>query len=213
MNSTIRFTASALVAVIATALSLPVYAVAQPCTEPMSAIFERVSPAVVSINAIKISKVKPQNRFTTVMGSGFIVDGKGQVLTNAHVVDGATSISVTLDSGDQVEGRTIGLDPVLDLALLQVASDKRLPAVILGDSGKIKVGDEVVAIGNPLGLDQTMTRWIVSGIKGPDDFRNRPRLAKPGQPLRLTISRDGASQEVTLSVADRPRQPYDLPPD
>ncbi len=151
-------------AAVAVALALPSPAAAQRCTEPLSVVFERVSPAVVSINAIKINKGKPHRRFSSVVGSGFILDGSGEILTNAHVVDGATGISVTLDSGDRVEARILGFDPVLDLALLKVDADEKLPVVTLGDSEKIKVGDDVIAIGNPLGLDQTMTRGIVSGI-------------------------------------------------
>ncbi len=153
-----------LIVAVAAALMLPSPAAAQRCTDALSTLFERVSPAVVSINAVKINKSKPQRRFTSVVGSGFILEASGQILTNAHVVDGATGISVTLDSGDKVEARILGLDPILDLALLKMDSDAKLPAVTLGDSEKIKVGDEVIAIGNPLGLDQTMTRGIVSGI-------------------------------------------------
>ena len=153
-----------ILAAFAVALVLPSPVAAQSCTEPVSVVFERVSPAVVSITAIKINKGKPQRRFSSVMGSGFILDGNGEILTNAHVVDGATGISVTLDSGDRADARILGFDPVLDLALLKVDVDEKLPVVTLGDSEKIKVGDEVIAIGNPLGLDQTMTRGIVSGI-------------------------------------------------
>ncbi len=143
---------------------LPATALAQPCTEPLAVLFERVSPAVVSIQATKINKAKPQRRFETIVGSGVIIDKDGQILTNAHVVDGAASLSVTLDSGAKVTARVMGLDPVLDLALLRVESSGPMPIAKLGDSSGIKVGDEVVAIGNPIGLDQTMTRGIVSGL-------------------------------------------------
>jgi serine protease Do len=143
---------------------LPVGASAQPCTEPLAVLFERVSPSVVSIQATKINKAKPQRRFETIVGSGVIIDKDGQILTNAHVVDGAASLSVTLDNGTKATARVMGLDPVLDLALLRVEGSGPLPAARLGDSSGIKVGDEVVAIGNPIGLDQTMTRGIVSGL-------------------------------------------------
>jgi serine protease Do len=135
-----------------------------PCTEPLAVIFERVSPAVVSIQAMKINKIKPQRRFETIVGSGVIIERDGQILTNAHVVDGAASLLVTLDNGTKVPARTVGLDSVLDVALLRVESPSLLPAARLGDSSSVKVGDEVVAIGNPIGLDQTMTRGIVSGL-------------------------------------------------
>jgi S1-C subfamily serine protease len=151
------------VAVMALVL-LPATAGAQPCTESLTALFERVSPAVVSIQAMKINKNRPQRRFETIVGSGLIIDRAGEILTNAHVVDGAASVTVTLDNGTKVNARTVGLDSVLDVALLRVDPASPLPVAQLGDSSTVKVGDEVVAIGNPLGLDQTMTKGIVSGL-------------------------------------------------
>jgi S1-C subfamily serine protease len=149
---------------LVTLLVGPATAAAESCTEPLTVVFERVSPSVVSIQAMKINKAKPQRRFETVVGSGVIIEKDGQILTNAHVVDGAASLTVTLDSGNRVSARILGLDPVLDLALLRVDSAGPLPMARLGDSSGMKVGDEVVAIGNPLGLDQTMTRGIVSAL-------------------------------------------------
>jgi serine protease Do len=143
---------------------VPGLAGAQPCTESLTTLFERVSPAVVSIQAMKINKNRPQKRFETIVGSGLIIDRAGEILTNAHVVDGAASMSVTLDNGTKVTARLVGLDPVLDVALIRVDAPSPLPVAQLGDSSTVKVGDEVVAIGNPLGLDQTMTRGIVSGL-------------------------------------------------
>jgi S1-C subfamily serine protease len=149
---------------LVTLLVGPATAAAESCTEPLTVVFERVSPSVVSIQAMKINKAKPQRRFETVVGSGVIIEKDGQILTNAHVVDGAASLMVTLDSGNRVSARILGLDPVLDLALLRVDSAAPLPVARLGDSSGVRVGDEVVAIGNPLGLDQTMTRGIVSAL-------------------------------------------------
>src|SRR5574341_236659 len=137
---------------------------AQPCDEPLATLYERVSPAVVSIQATKINRAKPQRRFETVLGSGVIIERDGQVLTNAHVVDGAASLAVVLDSGTSVPARVLGLDTLLDLALIKVDTAAQLRVARLGDSGTLRVGDEVVAIGNPLGLEQTMTRGIVSGL-------------------------------------------------
>jgi len=145
-------------------VALPAVAAAEPCTEPLTQLFDRVSPAVVSIQAMKINKTKPDRRFETIVGSGLIIDKGGEVLTNAHVVDGAASLSVTLDSGAKVGGRVLGLDPVLDIALVLLDAAAPLPAAHLGDSAGVRVGDDVVAIGNPIGLDQTMTRGIVSGL-------------------------------------------------
>ncbi|HXH81509.1 MAG TPA: trypsin-like peptidase domain-containing protein [Candidatus Tectomicrobia bacterium] len=134
------------------------------CTDPLAVIYERVAAAVVSIQAMKINKARPQQRFETIVGSGVIIDKDGQVLTNAHVVDGAASLFVELDSRARLPARIVGMDTVLDLALLRVETSAALPTVRLGDSSAVRVGDEVLAIGNPLGLDQTMTRGIVSGL-------------------------------------------------
>ena len=137
---------------------------AAPCAEPFTALFERVSPSVISIQAMKIDKTRPNRRFETIVGSGFFIERDGLALTNAHVVDGAASLSVTLDTGERVPARTIGLDSVLDLALIRVDGRTNVPAARFGDSSTLRVGEEVVAIGNPIGLDQTMTRGIVSGL-------------------------------------------------
>ena len=150
-------------ALVALVLLVPAAAAAQ-CAEPFTALFERVSPSVISIQAMKINKERPQRRFETIVGSGFFIERDGYALTNAHVVDGAASLSVTLDNGDKVPARTIGLDPVLDLALIRVEGKNNLTIARLGDSATLRVGEEVVAIGNPIGLDQTMTRGIVSGL-------------------------------------------------
>src|SRR5262250_1259726 len=105
-------------AVLAT-LFIATAATAQPCAEPLALVFEQVSPAVVSIQAMKINKAKPQRRFGTIVGSGVIIDKDGQFLTNAHVVDGAASLTVTLDSGHKSPGHLLGLDSVLDIALVR----------------------------------------------------------------------------------------------
>ena len=167
-------------ALLLLAISIPGVAFAQtPCTDSLAALFERVSPTVVSIQVTKINKAKPQRRFETVVGSGVVIERDGQVLTNAHVVDGATSLSVTLDSGSRASARLVGMDTVTDLALLRIESSAPLPAARLGDSSALRVGDEVVAIGNPIGLEQTMTRGIVSGLN-----RLLPGLAE--QPMIQT---------------------------
>jgi serine protease Do len=151
-------------ALVALVLLAPTVAAASQCAEPYTTLFERVSPAVVSIQAMKINKERPQRRFETIVGSGFFIDREGYGLTNAHVVDGAASLTITLDNGDKLPARIVGLDPVLDLALLKVEGKNGAPSARFGDSSTLRVGEEVVAIGNPIGLDQTMTRGIVSGL-------------------------------------------------
>jgi len=168
------------VVLLAWLLAMPSSAFAQTaCTESLASLFERVSPSVVSIQITKINKAKPQRRFETVVGSGVIIERDGQVLTNAHVIDGAASLSVTLDSGARTPARVLGLDTVTDLALLRIETSAPLPVARLGDSSALRVGDEVVAIGNPMGLEQTMTRGIVSGLN-----RILPGLAE--QPMIQT---------------------------
>jgi S1-C subfamily serine protease len=95
-------------------------------------------------------------------GSGFIINNNGQILTNAHVVSGATKVTVTLKDGRTIAGKVKGLDRVTDVAIVEVA-EKNLPSIQIGDSDKIKPGEWAIAIGNPLGLDNTVTAGIISG--------------------------------------------------
>jgi serine protease Do len=95
-------------------------------------------------------------------GSGFIVGEEGYILTNNHVVDGASEITVILKNGDSYPAEVVGTDEKTDIALLKIEPDAKLPAVELGDSGDLRVGQWVVAIGNPFGLDYSVTAGIVS---------------------------------------------------
>lgn len=149
---------------LALLLASSVPAAAENCQDPLTGLFNRVAPSVVSVQAVKINKAKPQRRFESVIGSGVVIDREGNVLTSAHVVDGAASLSVTTDAGDKITARVVGLDAVLDLALLHLESNAPMAAARLGDSSTLKVGEELVVIGNPIGLEQTMTRGIVSGL-------------------------------------------------
>ena len=96
------------------------------------------------------------------VGSGFIVDASGLIVTSNHVVRGANSVTVTLQDGRQLEARVAGTDPKTDLALLEVDAGEALPVVEFGDSDRTRVGDWVVAVGNPFGLGGTVTAGIVS---------------------------------------------------
>ncbi|MEQ8586430.1 MAG: Do family serine endopeptidase [Thalassobaculaceae bacterium] len=96
------------------------------------------------------------------LGSGFIVDAGGTIVTNNHVIDGASEITVVLDDGTELEASLVGSDPKTDVAVLKVTSDGPLPTVPWGDSDGLEVGDWVVAIGNPFGLGGTVTSGIVS---------------------------------------------------
>ena len=98
-------------------------------------------------------------------GAGVIIDGeKGYVATNSHVVRGVEKIQVTLNSGEKIIGCIVGVDEDTDLALIKIDTDKKLTSAVFGDSSNVKVGQLVVAIGNPFGLNNTLTMGIVSGL-------------------------------------------------
>jgi S1-C subfamily serine protease len=103
----------------------------------------------------------------TATGSGFVIDGEGHILTNNHVVEGASKVTVKLgDSEKTYDAEVVGTDPATDIALLQVdAPDGQLHPLTLGRSAEMEVGDPVVAIGNPFGLDRTVTSGIVSALQ------------------------------------------------
>jgi S1-C subfamily serine protease len=107
----------------------------------------------------------PQQQLLRGQGSGFIIDRDGVILTNAHVVDQADKVTVILKDGRSLEGKVQGVDPVTDLAVVKVSDTKNLPIAQLGDSDRVKVGDWAIAVGNPFGLDNTVTLGIVSTLK------------------------------------------------
>jgi serine protease Do len=114
----------------------------------------------------------PKGRTVSSMGSGFIVDGSGIVVTNNHVVEGAETIQVHLQDGTLLKAELVGRDPKTDLAVLRVKSSSPLPTVVFGDSDKARVGEWVIAIGNPFGLGGSVSLGIVSA-------RNRDINAGP----------------------------------
>ncbi|MBF2083932.1 HhoA/HhoB/HtrA family serine endopeptidase [Thermoleptolyngbya sp. C42_A2020_037] len=97
-------------------------------------------------------------------GSGFIISADGTILTNAHVVDDADRVTVRLKDGRQFDGEVRGVDEVTDLAVVKINTSDRLPVATLGDSDAVQVGDWAIAVGNPLGLDNTVTLGIVSTL-------------------------------------------------
>ncbi|HKX31366.1 MAG TPA: trypsin-like peptidase domain-containing protein, partial [Blastocatellia bacterium] len=121
---------------------------------------------VVYISATSINPYRVADRVERIVGSGFIIDGEGVVLTNSHVAFGRQSLTVKLDDGTVLPAQLLGADPLFDIALLQipVPKDGALPVLKLGDSDQLHVGEDVLALGNPLGLDQSLTRGIVSAV-------------------------------------------------
>lgn len=146
-------------------------------------VVEKVGPAVVRIDSARTvtSQVpdvfndpffrrffggldlpeQPSKRVERGSGSGFIISANGQILTNAHVVDGADNVNVTLKDGRSFKGKVMGTDPITDVAVIKIEANN-LPTVNLGNSEQLKPGEWAIAIGNPLGLDNTVTMGIIS---------------------------------------------------
>ncbi|MGD0624313.1 MAG: DegQ family serine endoprotease [Thermodesulfobacteriota bacterium] len=111
------------------------------------------------------------------IGTGMIIDSNGHILTNNHVVSGATKITVKMASAEEWEAKIVGVDPKTDLAVIKIKPPKNIPYLTFGDSDKLRVGEWVVAIGNPRGLEQTVTAGIISakhrtGILDPSSYQD-----------------------------------------
>jgi serine protease Do len=138
---------------------------------PVVAAAEKVSPAVVNVSAESVVRdVDPffglffgQSRRTQSLGSGLIIDANGMVVTNAHVIEGASRIVVTTLDGRELDADLLGSDRDADLALLKVKA-RNLPAIPLGRSGDLMIGETVIAIGNPFGLSHTVTTGVLSAV-------------------------------------------------
>ena len=132
---------------------------------------DKVGPAVVRIDTVKrvinplggLFGSGPSVQQEQGQGSGFITRSDGVVLTNAHVVDGVSEVGVTLPDGRRFSGKVVGADPVTDVAVVKLAATG-LPVAPLGDSNKVRPGQWAIAIGNPLGLDNTVTLGIISAV-------------------------------------------------
>jgi putative serine protease PepD len=117
----------------------------------------------------------PQQQQPRGLGSGFVIDKSGHIVTNFHVIEGADEVEVSFSNGEEMSADVVGSDPSTDIAVLKVSAESRaLRVLTLGNSDQLEVGDEVVAIGNPLGYERTMTAGIVSAlgrvIESPDQF-------------------------------------------
>ena len=154
-----------------------------------SELAKKSMPSVVNISATKVVETRGGNPFpfqvppgspfeeffkdqnkgqkqrrTVALGSGFVIKNNGTVITNNHVIQGAEGIFVRFTDGKEYEAKLIGTDPVSDIAVLKIQSNETFKALKLADSSKAKVGDWVVAIGNPFGLGGTVTSGIISAI-------------------------------------------------
>ncbi|MDR2386034.1 MAG: DegQ family serine endoprotease [Deltaproteobacteria bacterium] len=176
-------------------------------------VVERASPAVVNIFTVKVVRndlnrfrrraprglpedfmeeffnfpVPPPREYKErALGSGFIFDPEGYIITNNHVVEGAEDIKVKLDDGREISAEIVGRDPKTDLALIKLTSPGPFPYVSIGNSDQVKIGDWLVAIGNPFGLEHTVTAGILSargrtiGVGPYDDFLQTDASINPG---------------------------------
>ena len=167
-------------------------------------LVKKVNPAVVNISTISRKKVeqpffefspffdeffgsRPRYRRETSLGSGFIINREGYIVTNDHVVRNAESIQVKLSNASVYEARVVGSDPKTDIAVIRISAREELPVAVLGDSDKLQVGQWAVAIGNPFGLDRTVTVGVVSatgrsnmGIETYEDFIQTDASINPG---------------------------------
>jgi S1-C subfamily serine protease len=136
------------------------------------AIYQRAAPGVVFIRSQIVQNVQspffllPQRQSSEATGSGFVIDDSGHILTNYHVIEGASKVTVQFENNQVVTAKVVGRDSNDDIALLKVdPSGLKLDPLTLGDSSKVQVGDPTLAIGNPFGLDRTLTSGIVSALQ------------------------------------------------
>src|SRR5262245_64020975 len=209
--------------------SAPAQVVAMP---DWVSIGKQLKPAVVNVSSKKVQESGPElqapfggdnspfdkffkdhfgsrpRRHARGMGSGFIINPDGYIVTNNHVVDGATQIQVKLSDGRELAGEVVGRDPKTDLALLKIEA-KDLPVIPLGDSSALQVGEPVMAIGNPFGLEQTVTTGIVSGTGrviggGPyDDYIQTDTSINPGNSGGPLINARGQAVGINAAIFSR----------
>ena len=201
--------------------------------ESFSGLAEKLSPSVVNIKVEMVEKAglnqpemeipdgpmgdlfkrffqempqAPHSRRTQGAGSGVVIGKEGYILTNNHVVEGAKEVTVTFANQKEYKAQVVGRDPKTDLAVLKVKSKESFPAVTMGDSDQLKVGDWVVAIGNPFGLNNTVTSGIVSAKgrvigAGPyDDFIQTDASINPGNSGGPLINMQGELVGINTAI-------------
>src|SRR3990172_9147035 len=197
-----------------------------------AAAVEKAAPAVVNVNTAKVVTVRPnpffddpifreffgrgnpdlitpQKRVETSLGSGVIMSAQGHVLTNYHVIRGADAIQVALRDGRTAPAKVVGVDPETDIAVLKIGL-KDLPAITLGHSERLRVGDVVLAIGNPFGVGQTVTMGIVSatgrnklGINTFENFIQTDAAINPGNSGGALIDAEGNLVGINTAIFSR----------
>ena len=203
-------------------LEAPPSETSQPAAGSFSTAARKAAPAVVSINTSKNVRHPraddPWFQFffgdqgtqaQAGLGSGVIVSPDGYILTNNHVVEGADEIEVTLTDSRRARAKVIGTDPETDLAILKVELDK-LPVIVLGNSDSVAVGDQVLAIGNPFGVGQTVTSGIVSalgrsqlGINTFENFIQTDAAINPGNSGGALVDVNGNLLGINTAIYSR----------
>ncbi|MDM0045430.1 trypsin-like peptidase domain-containing protein [Variovorax dokdonensis] len=208
---------------VVSVIQAPSSGVSQPAAGSLAAAAQRASPAVVSINTSKAASRDPRsddpwfrfffgdqdNQPQMGLGSGVIVSPQGYILTNNHVVAGADEIEVTLNDARRADAKIIGTDPDTDLAVLKIELD-RLPTISLGNSDSLQVGDQVLAIGNPFGVGQTVTSGIVSalgrnqlGINTFENFIQTDAAINPGNSGGALVDVNGNLEGINTAIYSR----------
>ncbi|ABI68478.1 S1C family serine protease [Syntrophomonas wolfei] len=202
---------------------------------------EKASPAVVNIETTVVGKsfggneffndpffrqffgndiVIPRQNEQHGIGTGFIINEEGYVITNQHVIDGASNITVNLNGNKKYQARVVGQDYDLDLAVLKIDAKEKLATLKMGDSDVIRVGEWVVAIGNPYGLDHTVTAGVVSAKGRPIQIENRvyknliqtdaainpgnsggPLLSTKGEVIGINTAVDAQAQGIGFAIS------------
>jgi len=195
----------------------------QPAAGSFSGAARKAAPAVVSINTSKAVRHPRSNdpwfqfffgdqgtqQAQTGLGSGVIISPDGYILTNNHVVEGADEIEVTLTDSRRARASVMGTDPDTDLAILKIDLDK-LPVIVLGNSDQLDVGDQVLAIGNPFGVGQTVTSGIVSalgrsqlGINTFENFIQTDAAINPGNSGGALVDVNGNLMGINTAIYSR----------
>ena len=214
--------------VVLTVGQVPVSRAGLPLGDSIAPMLDELLPGVVNISTTSVKQVrrtnplfsdpffkhffdlpdqKPRTKKSHSLGSGVIIDAdKGWIVTNAHVIEGADEINVTLRDRRQFKAKVLGADPEVDVALVQIEAEG-LTRVMLGDSEALRVGDFVVAIGNPFGLGQTVTSGIVSalgrsglGIEGYEDFIQTDASINPGNSGGALVTLDGRLVGINTAI-------------
>src|SRR6202008_4071604 len=151
-------------------------------------VYRTLSPGVVNVHLTSYARdffgfVEPQEG----TGSGSVIDQEGNILTNYHVIEGATKLAVSFGGQKNYAAQLVGGDPDTDLAVIKLTEKPREPLTVipLGDSDKLEVGQKVLAIGNPFGLDRTLTTGVISGLQ-------RPIRARNNRPIEGAIQTDAS---------------------